>query len=266
MAVTHADLATSRKSTDIGSLVGVLHLVFSVLCGLCCFILCLFAEATRSEVTWLLVNSSNKEEQRYECVYSGSGKTPLTCAVAAFVALAIAMVTKHAYILIAVSKDNPPALVSWTTDSSSQALTWQACFFFAATWVCFAVAEVLLMIGIGVETGHLKKWTRPRPSCLVARQGLFAAAGIFGLTTVFLAAGLFLTALRAQQIRQDEDNVRLEVLNTSYLFASPPRSPRRRVPRNLPEVHRLRRETPGAAAHGRESPSSDKTVDAAASV
>ncbi|XP_068662371.1 uncharacterized protein [Aristolochia californica] len=265
MAVTHADLAPSRKSTDIGGVLGVLLMVFSVICGLCCFILCLFAEATRSEVTWLRVNSSNKEEQRYECVYSGSGKMPLTCAVAAFVALAMAMVTKHAYILVAVSKAKPPALVSWTTESSSsQALTWQACFFFASTWVCFAVAEVLLMIGIGVETGHLEKWTRARPSCLVTRQGIFAAAGVFGLTTVFFAAGLYLTAMRAQQIQREEDNVRREVLNTSFLFASPPRSPRHQVPRNLPQVHRVRREI--SSAPSRESPSSEKTVDNAASV
>lgn len=91
------------------------------------------------------------------------------------------------------------------------------------------MAEVLLLIGLGVESGHLRKWWRPRPSCLVIREGLFLAAGVFGLTTVFLASGLYLTALRAQKLRQEEENFRHEIFQTSILYASPPRSPRGRL-------------------------------------
>lgn len=85
------------------------------------------------------------------------------------------------------------------------------------------------MIGLGVESGHLKNWNRPGPTCLVLREGLFSAAGVFSLTTVFLAAGLYLTALRAQRLSQEQENVRREVLERSALYASPPRSPANRM-------------------------------------
>lgn len=91
--------------------------------------------------------------------------------------------------------------------------------------ICFAVGEILLLIGLSVESGHLKNWNRPRPNCLILREGLFSAAGVFSLTTVFLAAGLYLTALRAQIISQEQENVRREVLEASALYATPPSSP-----------------------------------------
>lgn len=91
--------------------------------------------------------------------------------------------------------------------------------------ICFSVGEILLLIALSVESGHLKNWSRPRSSCLVIRPGLFSAAGVFALTSVFLAAGLYLTALRAQRTFQDRENVRREVLEASALYASPPRSP-----------------------------------------
>ena len=50
MAVTHADLEPSRRSTDLGSKIGVLLMILTILCGLFCFVLCLISEATRSEV------------------------------------------------------------------------------------------------------------------------------------------------------------------------------------------------------------------------
>ncbi|GMY27868.1 DUF1218 domain-containing protein [Fagus crenata] len=225
MAVTHADLEPSRRSTDLGSKIGVLLMILTILCGVFCFVLCLISEATRSEVTWVGTNNKGKGE-KYECVYSGSGKTPLLCAAAAFVGLAIAMVVQHTYILIAITKSPPPALATWDPESAPiKYLTWQAGFFFVTTWICFAVGEILLLIGLSVESGHLKNWNRPRPTCLIIREGLFSAAGVFSLTTVFLAAGLYLTALRAQTISQELENVRREVLETSAIFASPPLSP-----------------------------------------
>lgn len=72
---------------------------------------------------------------RYQCVYSGSGKTPLLCGASAFVGLAIVMVLEHTYMLIAISKLPASALAAWDPNSgSAKTLTWQACFFFISTW------------------------------------------------------------------------------------------------------------------------------------
>lgn len=80
-----------------------------------------------------------------------------------------------------------------------------------------------------MESGHLKDWSTPKPSCLIVRQGVYSAAGVFGLSTVFLASGLYITALRAQQLLQDQENVQREVIEASLLYASPPRTPRNRL-------------------------------------
>ncbi|KAF8394628.1 hypothetical protein HHK36_020842 [Tetracentron sinense] len=240
MAVTRADLAPGRRSTDLSSKTGSFLMVLSILCGIFSFVLCLIAETTRSKVTWVL-SSNTGQERTYECIYNVSGRTPLLCAAGAFVGLAIAMIMEHVFMLIAVSTSTPPALIAWTPDSRfPKALIWHAGFFFVTAWICFAVAEVLMMIGLGVESGHLRKWSRPRPSCLIVREGLFSAAGVFGLTAVLFAAGLYLTALRAQNLQEEEDNARREVLDASILYASPPRSPRHRIAPSLNENSRVR--------------------------
>lgn len=64
--------------------------------------------------------------------------------------------------------------------------------------ICFSIGQVLLLIGLSAESGHLKGWLTPRPHCFVAPEGLFSSAGVLGITTVFLALGLSITALRAQ--------------------------------------------------------------------
>jgi len=81
------------------------------------------------------------------------------------------------------------------------------------------------LAALGVESGHLKNWWKPRTGCYNIREGLFSAAGVLALTTVFLAAGLYLTALRAQKMVEEVASVRREVLEASALYASPPRSP-----------------------------------------
>ncbi|KAM6545113.1 hypothetical protein CsatB_025849 [Cannabis sativa] len=223
-AITHADLAPSNGCTNLGSKLGVFLIILTILCGLLCFILCLISEATRSEMTW--IDTGREGNNNYECVYSGSGKTPLLCAVVAFVGLAIAMMIEHIFMLIAVSKLPPSALATLDPDfGSAKNLTCQAGFFFVTTWICFAVGEILLLIGLSIESGHLKNWYKPRASCLVIREGLFSAAGVLALTSVFLAAGLYLTALKAQKIAQQHENVRRQILETSALYASPPTSP-----------------------------------------
>lgn len=105
---------------------------------------------------------------------------------------------------------------------------------------CFAVAEILLLVGISVESGHLSKWAMPRSGCIVIRQGLFSAAGVIGLATVFLAAGLYLTALRAQRLCREQDNLRRQVLDTATFYATPPWSPPRRIPTTASESPMVR--------------------------
>ncbi|XP_031379054.1 uncharacterized protein LOC116194380 [Punica granatum] len=232
-AVTHADLEPSRGQTDLGSKTGAVLVVWTILCGLFSFVLCLIAEATHSQVTWVPAGSrtGSQDGESYECEYSGSGKTPLMCSAGAFLVLATAMVVEHTYMLIAVSKLPPPAMVAyWEPEmGSARKLTWQAGFFFITTWVCFAVAEILLLIGLSVESGHLRNWSRPRPNCLVLREGLFCAAGVFALATVFMAAGLYITTLRMQRLFLDQAVFQREMLETSVLYASPPRSPPHRI-------------------------------------
>jgi acyl CoA:acetate/3-ketoacid CoA transferase beta subunit len=82
------------------------------------------------------VNSDSKEnDEDSQCIYTGSGKIPLLCAAIAFVGLAVAMVVEHMYMLIAVSKATPPALVVWDPNSAySKTITWKAGFFFVTTW------------------------------------------------------------------------------------------------------------------------------------
>ncbi|KAF5816814.1 hypothetical protein HanXRQr2_Chr03g0138441 [Helianthus annuus] len=198
VAVTHADLAPKHRGADIGSKTGVALTVLSILLGLLCFVLCLIAEATRSQIV-------RGEASDGECRYSGNGKMPLLCAAGAFLSLAIAMVVQHTHLLLAVSKSDPDP--SQLSNHNLNTLTWQAAFFFITTWICFSVGEVLLLIGLSVESGHLKGWLKPRSSCFIAREGLFSSAGVLGITTVFLATGLSITALRAQWLLlQEEEN------------------------------------------------------------
>lgn len=50
MAVTHDDLAPSRRGMDLRSRTGAVLIIISVVFGLICFIFSLIAEATRSQV------------------------------------------------------------------------------------------------------------------------------------------------------------------------------------------------------------------------
>ncbi|XP_021637179.2 uncharacterized protein LOC110633041 [Hevea brasiliensis] len=159
--------------------------------------------------------------ENYECIYSGSGTTPLLGDVVAFVGLAVAMVVEHMYVLIAISRAPPSVLVTWDPNSApAKSITWQAGFFYVANWLRFAVGEILLLIGLSVESGHLRNCSRPRPSCLTIKQGLFSAAGVFSLLKVFLASGLYLTALRAQRLSQEHENLQRQIPEASALYAS----------------------------------------------
>ncbi|KAF7146742.1 hypothetical protein RHSIM_Rhsim04G0232200 [Rhododendron simsii] len=231
MAVTHADLAPSRRSTDLGSKTGALLPFMLILCTTP--FLCRFIDngSSSSSATWVTTGDEGTGK-RYECTYSGSGKTPLLCAAGAFLGLAIAMVVAHVYLMVAVSKSPPPALCVCTRDKLHKfnMVEYQHVnHLFIVHRMSFAVGEILLLIALSIESGHLKDYSTPRPSCLILNQGVFSAAGVFSLVTVFLAAGLYITALRAQCMLQDQENVRREVMEAAMFHTSPPRSPAHRI-------------------------------------
>lgn len=84
-----------------------------------------------------------------------------------------------------------------------------------------------MLIGLSVEPGHQTNWSRPRPNCLTVPKGLFCAAGVFTLATVFLAVCLYLVALRIQRALHEREMFRRQMaVETSVL--SPPCSPQNR--------------------------------------
>ncbi|KAJ4782694.1 hypothetical protein LUZ62_066951 [Rhynchospora pubera] len=218
MAITHEDISLRRAQirrthgggADLtGSRLATILVGLSIICALLTFVLCLAGEASRSEATGYLLSIGGSSNRISECFYNGSGRTALACAICAFLLLAVAMFAKHAYMLVA--SPAPPGEVGWTIardprmSSAARSLTCQTCFLFLLTWLCFAIAEVLLMIGIGVESGHLTDWTKPRTGCHVMRPGMFAAAGILGLIAVFLGFMVYLTSLKTQKLYHGEE-------------------------------------------------------------
>ncbi|KAL9258294.1 hypothetical protein AKJ16_DCAP06664 [Drosera capensis] len=172
-------------------------------------------------VTWVEAKGDDAKESWYECVYGGSGKMPLLCSAIALVGLAVATLAQHAFMMIVLSKTTPPISVGWEPDPMPvKNLSCRAGLLFISTWVCFATAEMILLIGLSIESGHLKNWSTPRLSCLVVREGVFTAAGVFSLLTVFLAAGLYVVALRLQQELQDKYTVSQQILEASAAYAS----------------------------------------------
>ncbi|XP_066311692.1 uncharacterized protein [Miscanthus floridulus] len=210
-AVTHDDLslrkAQERRAARSGGQVAVSLVALSVLCGLVAFILCLAAEGSRSEVSHYLVTVGGSPDQLDVCVYSSSGRLALAYAVGAFILLAVAMFAEHAYMLVAVAaRESASAGMAVAQDhprvaSTAAALTWQTGCLFFLTWICFGFAEVMLMIGIAVESGHMSDWRKPRPVCHRVRPGMFAAAGILGLITVVVGFVVYITAVQAQRLR-----------------------------------------------------------------
>ncbi|WVZ71789.1 hypothetical protein U9M48_020329 [Paspalum notatum var. saurae] len=163
------------------------------------------------QVSNYLMSVGGSQDQLDVCVYNGSGRSPLAYAVGAFILLAVAMFAEHGYMLVALAAGPDSAASaglavapdhhSSRVASTAATLTWQTCCLFFVTWICFGLAEVLLMIGIGVESGHLSDWRKPRPVCHRVRPGMFAAAGILGLITVVVGFVVYITAVQAQRLR-----------------------------------------------------------------
>ncbi|RRT73369.1 hypothetical protein B296_00032720, partial [Ensete ventricosum] len=198
MAITHAELSSLQTHwrTDIGNRIALFLVLLSVLFGLSSFVLCLTAEASRSK-----------------SVYTGSGRTPLACGVCSFLLLAVAMFVEHAYMLVAVTCPSHPAPAAWPLPDDPRTLSFTGRWLAASSYsrpgenpfVC-SIAE-LLLIGIGVESGHVSQLRQPKPDCHVIRPVLFAAAGIFGLISVLLGVGQYLTALQTQRLHLLEENM-----------------------------------------------------------
>lgn len=210
-AVTHDDLslrkAHERRAARSSGQIAVSLVALSVICGIVAFILCLAAEGSRSEVSYYLMSVGGSQNQLDVCFYNSSGRTPLAYTIGAFILLAVAMFAEHGYMLVALAApESASAGLAVAQDhprvaSTAAALTWQTCCLFFVTWICFGIAEVLLMIGIGVESGHLSDWRKPRPVCHRVRPGMFAGAGILGLITVVLGFVVYITAVQAQRLR-----------------------------------------------------------------
>ncbi|KAG9450541.1 hypothetical protein H6P81_010506 [Aristolochia fimbriata] len=224
MAVTHADLEIRRRSRDLGGKAGTAVVVLCVLCGLLGFVFCVLAESSRSTATWEFV-STGKKRTALRCIYSGSGEVALLYGSGGFVTLAVAMLVQHTYIWLAISNKKAKSTSTHRGNFSSShsfinLFTREASVVFLLAWVCFAVAEVLLLIGIAVESIHLKRWREPRDGCVVVRRWSFLAAGVFDLTTVIFATSFYLLVLRMKRERDEEIAVRNEVIEAADRFSA----------------------------------------------
>uniref|UniRef100_A0A0D9Y660 Uncharacterized protein n=1 Tax=Oryza glumipatula TaxID=40148 RepID=A0A0D9Y660_9ORYZ len=217
-AVTHDDLslrkAQERRAARSSGRAAVALVSLSVLCGIVGFILCLAAEGSRSEASHYLMtvggggaNAAANNGQVDVCFYNSSGRAPLAFAIGAFLLLAVAMFAEHAYMLLAVAAPDSSAAGLAVAEghprvpSDPARLTWQTCCLFFVTWICFGLAEVMLMVGIAVESGHVSDWRKPRAVCHRVRPGVFAAAGILGLITVVVGFVVYVTALQTNKLR-----------------------------------------------------------------
>ncbi|EPS65649.1 hypothetical protein M569_09129, partial [Genlisea aurea] len=208
MAITHADLAPTPRGWHLGSRTGAAVMLLSILLGLLCLILCLVAEASRTRLEW-------KED---ECSYTGSGAIPLLSGALAFVSLAAAVALQHVYLLVAVTRSES-LFSDYDSVGPPPTTTWGAAgVLFVATWIAFAVGEILMLIGLSVESGHLRNWKawRARSSCAVIGAGVFIGGGALGLSAAFLASGLHITALGMESEYRRRQMTRQQVLEAAH--------------------------------------------------
>nr|XP_010905697.1 uncharacterized protein LOC105032822 [Elaeis guineensis] len=199
----------THLSTNVSNGLALLLVALSVICGLFSFVLCLAAEGSRTEATWYIMSDQGHGSAASVCTYDASGRRPLAFAVGAFLSLVVAMFAEHAYLLVVITSRPPPASAPQTppleiADVQCRLRThklWARNLYLMA-WICFAIAEALLLIAMAVESSHLCQWAKPRSSCRVIRPGLFAAAGVFGSLTVLLGIALYVTASSTQKLRQ----------------------------------------------------------------
>ncbi|KAK8928825.1 hypothetical protein KSP39_PZI017385 [Platanthera zijinensis] len=67
------------------------------------------------------------------------------------------------------------------------------------------ISEIILVIPICLESKHLYDWTKPRFICSTVIPRLFTAAGLFGLTNLFIGIALYVTAYRRHRLLLEEN-------------------------------------------------------------
>ncbi|KAJ7519455.1 hypothetical protein O6H91_20G039200 [Diphasiastrum complanatum] len=215
MAVTHADLLINSKKGLLGGRRATIVMILCTTLGLLVFACCLISETTRSQVLWeYSVGSPWRSRHTFspydlQCIYTNTGRTALACASGALVALVLAMTVNQFFTGITLCSPSPSdtvhRLTLWTSSSlSTSSLRWQAAAFFVFSWISFAVAAVLLLIGIAVEASHFVNRQTRHSQCLVVRQGLFAGAGVFSLACISLGVAFYVAALHTVRMEERE--------------------------------------------------------------
>ncbi|RWW05871.1 hypothetical protein GW17_00030841, partial [Ensete ventricosum] len=208
MAITHAELSSLQTHwrTDIGNRIALFLVLLSVLFGLSSFVLCLTAEASRSKVTSMPVGFLEHGDVRRARLHAGGShvsQPPGTGGLAAPRRSTHAVVHRSmATCVLFLATWREPIHLFYSCRSASFA-PHNSC----ERRICFGIAKELLLIGIGVESGHVSQLRQPKPDCHVIRPVLFAAAGIFGLISVLLGVGRYLTALQTQRLHLLEENM-----------------------------------------------------------
>ncbi|RWW75152.1 hypothetical protein BHE74_00016846 [Ensete ventricosum] len=224
MAITHAELSSLQTHwrTDIGNRIALFLVLLSVLFGLSSFVLCLTAEASRSKqdlrvrlhrqrahaagLRRILVPPARGGDVRRARLHAGGShvsQPPGTGGLAAPRRSTHAVVHRSmatCVLFLAIWRE--PIHLFYSCRSASFA-PHNSC----ERRICFGIAKELLLIGIGVESGHVSQLRQPKPDCHVIRPVLFAAAGIFGLISVLLGVGRYLTALQTQRLHLLEENM-----------------------------------------------------------
>lgn len=226
MAVTHADLAIGRSYRALGSKLATCMMVVCSALGMLAFVFGLVAEITRTEVIWMSIENKNVDDLVLKCMYTSNGRSTMLSACGSLLTLVMAMGIGNVYMWMALF--NPPAsdrfgpLMAWTLSDSTyfRILRWQAVISFVSSWICFAAAAVLLIIGIAVESGHRKAWDFARDKCLVVRVGLFAAGGVFALFATSLYIAFYVIGLQTQRLQEEEAKVRQEVTEAAMYYSS----------------------------------------------
>ncbi|XP_071700449.1 uncharacterized protein [Rutidosis leptorrhynchoides] len=146
--------------------------------------------------------SGGEDSYKRDCTFTNNGRTPFLCATGAFVSLAIVMILLFRPLLsyLSISGLDPSRFMTYVPHDNDNPGTLKASLLFDIIWFLFLGAECMLLEGLSNELDHIKEWPISESDyyCVETRKGVFAVAGIIGITMVFLASRLSMTALEAQ--------------------------------------------------------------------
>ncbi|XP_071700448.1 uncharacterized protein [Rutidosis leptorrhynchoides] len=107
---------------------------------------------------------------------------------------------------------NPEMLVDYSDCAYTSNRKKPLIYGVGAFLICFAVAEISLLIGLSVEVRHLKWWSSPRTNCDDGPMILFMMAALFGITSAMFATPVSTEALKTQWLLLlDQEKVPQEV-------------------------------------------------------